>query len=147
MDNFEDTSSSLLQGANATAPLYEFLGTVPGFDWLQDFIPQWVKLDIRMIAAALTILGMLSGALQFLQSVTMKFYWYITRFLTASVSINARDKLNREVLNWVGAQVLTRQGARIVTARSEGLESDAYSYHRIRQPRIDYGADQRQPIQ
>lgn len=147
MDGFNEMSSSLLYSANATAPLYEFLGKVPGLGWLQDFISQWLKLDITTVAAALTILGTLSGVLQFLQSLAVRGYWYITRFFTASVSINARDKLNREVLNWVGAQVLIRQGTRIVTARSEKIESDAFYYRRAPQPRIDYEIEKRKPIQ
>lgn len=147
MDGFSDMSSSLLRGANATAPLYDFIGKVPGLGWVQDFISQWVKLDITAIAAAVTILGTLSGVLQFLQTFAIKTYWYITRFFTASVSINARDKLNREVLNWIGAEILTRQGTRIVTARSEKIETDAFYYRRAPEPRIDYDLEKRKPIQ
>lgn len=148
MNDFQDMSSSLLGGANVTAPLYELVSTVPGLGWLQDFISQWLKLDITTIAAALTILGTLSGVFQFAQAFAIKIYWYITRFFTASVSINARDKLNREVLNWMGAQVLTRQRARIVTARSEQINNDAFNYYtRLRRERVDYDDGKRKPIQ
>lgn len=81
-----------------------------------------------MIAAALSILGTVSGAFQYLQDLPMKFSWYITHFFTASVSINSRDRLNLEVLNWVSAQVLARQNPRIVTAYSHELDSDAFHY-------------------
>ncbi|KAF3766176.1 P-loop containing nucleoside triphosphate hydrolase protein [Cryphonectria parasitica EP155] len=127
----------------------EFLGNVAGFGWLQGFISQWIKLDITTIAAAVTILGTLSGVFQFLHSFAVKVYWYVTRFFTASVSINARDKLNREVLNWVGSQVLAQQGARVITARSSQIHSDAFFYYR-RTPqieRIDYEVEKRKPIQ
>ncbi|KAJ0125307.1 mitochondrial chaperone bcs1 [Diaporthe amygdali] len=144
MDGFND----LLRDANTTAPfLQDFLGRIPGLAWLQSFVSQWLKLDITTIAAALTILGTISGVLGFLQTIAVKLYWYITRFFTASVSINARDKLNREVLNWLGAQVLVRQGTRIVTARSEKIESDAFYYRRTPEPRDDYSMDKRKPIQ
>lgn len=143
-----DGINDLLRDANTTAPfLQDFLGKIPGLGWLQGFISQWVKLDITTIAAALTILGTISGVLGFLQSIAIKLYWYITRFFTASVSINARDKLNREVLNWLGAQVLVRQGTRIITARSEQIESDAFYYRRAPEPRDDYSMDKRKPIQ
>lgn len=143
-----DGINDLLRDANTTAPfLQDFLGRIPGLGWLQSFISQWVKLDITTIAAALTILGTISGVLGFLQTIAVKLYWYITRFFTASVSINARDKLNREVLNWLGAQVLVRQGTRIVTARSEQIESDAFYYRRAPEPRDDYSMDKRKPIQ
>lgn len=147
MDGLADMSSSLLKGANATAPLYDMIGKVPGLGWIQEFISQWVKLDITAIAAAVTILGTLSGVLQFLRTAAIKTYWWITRFFTASVSINARDKLNREVLNWVGSEILTRQGTRVVTARSEKIESDAFYYRRTPEPRIDYDVAKRKPIQ
>lgn len=147
MDGLADMSSSLLRGANATAPLYDMIGKVPGLGWIQEFISHWVKLDITAIAAAVTILGTLSGVLQFLRTAAIKTYWWITRFFTASVSINARDKLNREVLNWVAAEVLTRQGTRVVTARSEKIETDAFYYRRTPQPRIDYDVEKRKPIQ
>lgn len=143
-----DGINDLLRDANTTAPfLQDFLSKIPGLGWLQGFISQWVKLDITTIAAALTILGTISGVLGFLQTIAVKLYWYITRFFTASVSINARDKLNREVLNWLGAQVLVRQGTRIVTARSEQIESDAFYYRRAPEPRDDYSMDKRKPIQ
>lgn len=147
MDGFADMSSSLLRGANATAPLYDIIGKVPGLGWIQHFISQWIKLDITAIAAAVTILGTLSGVLQFLRTAAVKTYWWITRFFTASVSINARDKLNREVLNWVGAEVINRQGTRVVTARSEEIKSDAFYYRRTPDPRIDYEVEKRKPIQ
>lgn len=143
-----DGINDLLRDANTTAPfLQDFLGKIPGLGWLQSFVSQWLKLDITTIAAALTILGTISGVLGFLQTIAIKSYWYITRFFTASVSINARDKLNREVLNWLGAQVLIRQGTRIVTARSEKIESDAFYYRRTPEPRDDYSMDKRKPIQ
>lgn len=143
-----DGINDLLRDANNTAPfLQDFLGKIPGLGWLQGFVSQWLKLDITTIAAALTILGTISGVLGFLQTIAIKLYWYITRFFTASVSINARDKLNREVLNWLGAQVLVRQGTRIVTARSEKIESDAFYYRRTPEPRDDYSMDKRKPIQ
>lgn len=143
-----DGINDLLRDANTTAPfLQDFLSKIPGLGWLQAFVSQWLKLDITTIAAALTILGTISGVLGFMQTIAIKLYWYITRFFTASVSINARDKLNREVLNWLGAQVLVRQGTRIVTARSEKIESDAFYYRRTPEPRDDYSMDKRKPIQ
>lgn len=146
MDEFVDMSSSLLRGANTTAPLYDTIGKIPGLGWIQHFVSQWIKLDITAIAAAVTILGTLSGVLQFLRTAAIKTYWWITRFFTASVSINGRDKLNREVLNWISAEVIGRRGTRVVTALSEELESDAF-YYRPPKPRIDLHVEKRKPIQ
>lgn len=146
MDGLADMSSSLLRGANATAPLYDMIAKVPGLGWVQDFLSHWVKLDITAIAAAVTILGTLSGVLQFLRVASVKTYWWITRFFTASISINARDLLNRQVLNWVAAEILTRQATRVLTARSEEIETDAFYYHRTPEPRIDYHVEKRKPI-
>ncbi|PSR77249.1 P-loop containing nucleoside triphosphate hydrolase protein [Coniella lustricola] len=145
---FQGASSSILSGTNATAPLYELISTVPGLGWLRAFVSQWLKLDITTIAAAMTILGTLSGCLQLLHAFCSKIYWYFIRFLTASVSINGKDKLNREVLNWIGAQVLTHSRARIMTAQSEQVRNDAFGYYaRKSRERVDYETENRKPIQ
>lgn len=144
MDEIRDLSSL----ANGTS-IPDFIKDVPGIGWLHRLLSTWLKLDITMIAAALTILGTISGLLGVLQTTAVKLYWYITRWFTASVSINARDKLNREVLNWLGANVLERQGTRILTARSEQIETDAFYYRRSPPSidRSDFTMDKRKPIQ
>src|SRR5208337_4072831 len=93
------------------------------------------------------IFGMMSSAFPVLQSATVRVYWWITRFFTASISIASNDRLNREVLNWVGAQVLPRQATRILTARTEVLDNDAWHYRRARRSRDDYSFEKRIPIQ
>ena len=59
--------------------------------------------DFDWKSAVMTTFGMLSSALPLVQSAAIKVYWWITRFFTASVSVAANDRLNREVLNWMGA--------------------------------------------
>jgi hypothetical protein len=101
--------------------------STPDFLWLRAFFAQWLKLDLTTLAAALTIYGTLSGALKDLQGIALKIYWWFTRFFTASISITSNDRLNREIINWLGAQILTRSGTRILTARTESIRSDAWS--------------------
>jgi hypothetical protein len=56
----------------------------------------------------------------------MKAYWWIIRLFTASISIGAKDLLNREILGWIGTQVLDRQDTRILTARTKSIQTGYY---------------------
>src|SRR3569833_2549256 len=135
---FGNARTTLLGGATGSSTSIEdLLENTPGFSYFSDFFSRWLKLDITTIAALMTIFGMISGALPMVQTAAVKIYWWITRFFTASISIGANDRLNREVLNWLGAQVLPRQATRILTARSEVLDSDAWHYRRMPRERDD----------
>lgn len=119
--------------------------TTPGFGFLQRFFSTWFNLDLTTLAVILTVFGAISQGTQQLKGVALHVYRWITRFFTASVSIPGNDRLNREVLNWLGAQVLTRQDTRILTARSAAAENDAWDFRRIK--RNDYHHEKRMPIQ
>jgi mitochondrial chaperone BCS1 len=140
--------TSLLTGGNATASIQDILAKSPGFGFLQKFFSTWLKLDITTLAAVLTIFGTLSGGLKDLHGVALKVYWWITKFFTASISIASSDRLNREVINWLGARILTRQGTRILTACSEKIRNDSWSYFRKTSlERNDYQDQKRIPVQ
>ncbi|KAK8064430.1 hypothetical protein PG994_007068 [Apiospora phragmitis] len=78
--------------------------TTPGFATLQDFFLRWLNLDVTTIAVAITAFGAISTGTQQLKFVAGHVYRWVTRLFTASVSISGNDRLNREVLNWIGAQ-------------------------------------------
>jgi chaperone BCS1 len=121
--------------------------STPGFGFFQSFFKTWLKLDLTTLAAALTIFGTISSASVVLKSFGMKVYWWFTALFTASISITSSDRLNREILNWIGAQVLTRQATRILTARTETIQNDAWHPRRTQVERNDYNHEKRVPIQ
>lgn len=92
-------------------------------------------------------MGAASSGAQSIQETGSKLYWWVVRFLTASISIAGNDRLNREVLNWLGAHVLLKRGTRILTANSETIRNDAWSYRRVSQERNDYHHEKRMPVQ
>lgn len=154
LNNLRDAiaRTSLLGAATRTGPIQDLLGkSVPGFDFLQRFFLTWLKVDLTTLATAITVFGIMSGSIQDLYRGASKLYqsayWWITRFLTASISIASSDRLNREVLNWLGANVLTKQRTRILTARSETIQNEAWSYRRVTHERNDYHHEKRVPIQ
>ncbi|GAB1320934.1 Mitochondrial chaperone bcs1 [Madurella fahalii] len=117
------SARSLLAGASGMT-VEDLEQHIPGFAVLQSFFKTWLRLDLTSI---LTIAA-------------------IVRFLTASVSIAGNDRLNREVLNWLGAHVLTKNGTRILTANSERIRNEAWHYSRVSQERNDYHHDKRLPV-
>src|SRR6266536_2221522 len=137
--------TSLLGQATGTSIRELLEQSTPGFSFLQEFFSTWLKLDLTTLATALTIFGTISGALGDLEGLALKVYWWFTRLFTASISVASSDRLNKEILNWVGAQVLTRQGTRILTARTEAIQSD--SWYSRKTERNDYHHEKRVPIQ
>ncbi|KAJ9149542.1 p-loop containing nucleoside triphosphate hydrolase protein [Coniochaeta hoffmannii] len=141
---FQFARSSL--GATNSSSTQDFLDATPGLGWIHTVLQSWLKLDLATLAAVLTITGTITSTFHTLKNVAVKLYWWITRFFTASISIPANDRLNREILNWVGARVLERQGTRILTAGTEPLETDAWAYRRFGVERNDYHHEKRTPI-
>ena len=121
--------------------------STPGFSFMRAFFKTWLKLDLTTLAAALTIFGTISSASVVLKGLGMKVYWWFTALFTASISIASSDRLNREIVNWIGAQVLTRQATRILTARTETIQNDAWHPRRTAVERNDYNHEKRVPIQ
>ncbi|KAK4246153.1 BCS1 N terminal-domain-containing protein [Corynascus novoguineensis] len=120
---------------------------IPGFMMLRDFFQKWLKLDVTTLLTAAALLGAASSGVHSVQQTGSKLYWWIVRFLTASISIAGNDRLNREVLNWLGAHVLSKKGTRVLTANSETIRNDAWSYRRVSQERNDYHHEKRMPVQ
>jgi chaperone BCS1 len=77
--------------------------------------------------------------------VTLKIYWWFTRFFTASISIAGSDRLNREILNWLGSEVLMPKGTRILTARTETIQNDVWYPRRVEE-QDEFHLDKRVPI-
>ncbi|KAK7994538.1 hypothetical protein PG991_016126 [Apiospora marii] len=125
------------------------LRLTPGFATLQDFFLRWLNLDVTTIAVAITAFGAISTGTQHLRYLAGHVYRWVTRLFTASVSISGNDRLNREVLNWIGAKVLLHQETRILTARSEiTTQNDAWDFRRVHMKRNDHRhGGKRLPIQ
>nr|XP_036583943.1 mitochondrial chaperone bcs1 [Colletotrichum truncatum]KAF6793202.1 mitochondrial chaperone bcs1 [Colletotrichum truncatum] len=120
--------------------------SAPGFSALQKFFSRWFRLDLTTIVLLISFSGDIPNALNGIQKLWTQIYWWITRFFTASISIASNDKLNREVLNWLGAHVLTRQGTRVLTAKTEIIQNDAW-YYRKPIERDDLHHEKRVPVQ
>ncbi|KAJ9149352.1 P-loop containing nucleoside triphosphate hydrolase protein [Pleurostoma richardsiae] len=141
--------TSLAGGSAGINNTFQTLLRTPTFRFLHRFFSTWLKVDITTLAALLTVYGVVSAGIRDLHSIALKIYWYITRFFTASVSIAGNDRLNKEILGWLGANVLIRQNPRIVTARSETVDNKSAWYTRLRAPveRNDYTTEKRVPVQ
>ncbi|KAB5576282.1 BCS1 N terminal-domain-containing protein [Coniochaeta sp. 2T2.1] len=138
--------TSVLGATSNNGTMQDFLEATPGLGSIQTLLQSWLKLDLATLAAVLTITGTISSTMRTIGDIALKVYWWITRFFTASISIPANDRLNREILNWVGAKVLERQGTRILTAGTEAVETDAWHYRRFQVERNDYSHEKRMPI-
>jgi len=138
--------TSLLSNDKSTT-VQDLEKRIPGFSVLQDFFKKWLRLDLTTLLTAAALMGAASSGAQSIQETGSKVYWWIVRFLTASISIAGNDRLNREVLNWLGAHVLLKKGTRILTANSETIRNDAWSYRRVNQERNDYHHEKRMPVQ
>ncbi|KAL1840393.1 hypothetical protein VTJ49DRAFT_519 [Mycothermus thermophilus] len=137
--------TTVLNGGSST--ISDLEERIPGFSILQDFFKKWLRLDLTTLLTAAALMGAASSGAQSLQDTGTKIYWWIVRFLTASISIAGHDRLNREVLNWLGAHVLSKGRARILTANSETIQNDAWSYRRVSQERNDFHHEKRMPVQ
>ncbi|GKT63078.1 mitochondrial chaperone BCS1 [Colletotrichum tofieldiae] len=148
-DIFRLTKASFFSGGGdlTSQGFNDFLDrTAPGFRTLSKFFSTWLRLDLTTMILLISFSGDIPRALTGLQNLGTQIYWWITRFFTASISIGSNDKLNREVLNWLGAHVLTKQGTRVLTARTEVIQNDAW-YYRKPVERDDLHHEKRVPVQ
>lgn len=138
--------TSLLNGSGPNS-VEDFEQRIPGFSVMQNFFKKWLRLELTTVLTIAALMGAASSGVQSLQETGSKIYWWIVRFLTASISIAGNDRLNREVLNWLGAHVLTQKSTRILTANSESVRNEAWHYRRVTQERNDLHHEKRMPVQ
>ncbi|KAK3313675.1 BCS1 N terminal-domain-containing protein [Apodospora peruviana] len=142
------TTSFLNMPGNSSSAYSQFEDRIPGFGMLQGFLKTWLKLDLTTVVTIAALIGAASGGIQSLRATGSKLSWWVVKFFTATISITGSDRLNREVINWLGAQVLTKHGTRILTAHSETIQSDAHYWYRSRRTeRHDYHDEKRAPVQ
>lgn len=146
MSGFIQFARNSLGPPSNSSSMQDFLDATPGLGFVQTLLHSWLKLDLATLAAVLTITGTISSTFRIVGDVALKLYWWVMRFFTASISVPANDRLNREILNWVGARVLERQNTRILTAGTEAVETDAWHYRRFAVERHDYHHEKRMPI-
>lgn len=140
-------NSTPILGDEARSSIQDILKRfIPGWVAIDAFYSTWLNLDLTTLAAVLTVFGTVGNAVRDLRDVSFKLYWWITTFFTASISINGSDRLNREVINWLGANVLTRQGTRILTACSETINNDSWSWRYRPVERTDFHHEKRLPV-
>ncbi|KXX73993.1 putative mitochondrial chaperone BCS1-B [Madurella mycetomatis] len=139
------STASLLSSASGMT-VEDLEQRIPGFSILQNFFKTWLRLDLTAVLTIAALMDAASSGARSLQNMGSKLYWWIVRFLTASISIAGNDRLNREVLNWLGAHVLTKKGTRILTANSERIRNEAWHYRRVSQERNDYHHEKRLPV-
>ncbi|TLS29254.1 hypothetical protein PpBr36_00024 [Pyricularia pennisetigena] len=137
-----------LQAATGGTTIQDILNrTAPGLSFIPSFLRKWLQVDISAIIGLLSLIGAMSSGFHFLNHISLKLYWTLTRFCTASVAVAASDRLNREVLNWLSSTVLTRQGTRVLAARSEMVNDERYYYHRAKSVRDDCANETRRPVE
>lgn len=104
---------SLANGAG-NAPIHLLEKLIPGLAPLQQLVKKWTGIDIKKIVVFVVFLGGLQYCAQFLWQRCSTF---LKQFLFSSVSIPPEDRLNKEVLAWMSANVVAN-GARYITAKS-----------------------------
>lgn len=138
--------TSLLNGGSSNASMQDLEQRIPGYLMLQNFFKRWLRLELTTVLTIAALMGAASSGVQSVQETGSKMYWWIVRFLTASISIAGNDRLNREVLNWLGAHVLTKKNTRILTANSESIRNESWHYRHV-QERNDFHHEKRMPVQ
>ncbi|KAK8064698.1 Mitochondrial chaperone BCS1 [Apiospora phragmitis] len=118
----------------ASAPSVPSRG-IAYFRVLVDFFRRWVRTDINTLTASLAVIGALKTGLASVFGLLMDLRRYLGHFLTSSVTINGSDKLNREVINWLGAHVLERKQTRSLLAQSNSNTAAPLWYMAVRDDR------------
>ncbi|KAK4461540.1 BCS1 N terminal-domain-containing protein [Cladorrhinum samala] len=148
MDSLSSFTSTLsLLGLGTTSSADELEKILPGFKFLNKFFRSWFRVTLSGLFTFVALAGALSTGANSLSEGVTKIYWQTVRYITATISIAGNDRLNREVLNWLGAHVLSKRSTRVLTANSEPLQSDAWSYRRVSTERNDYHHEKRVPVQ
>jgi mitochondrial chaperone BCS1 len=99
------------------------------------FISKYLKLNPATIGATITIFGSILTAIPVVERAGRKIYSWIISFFTVSITVDSNDRLHRDIINWVGSQVLEPRGHRTLTAQSETIRSESKSMHHWGSPR------------
>lgn len=91
-----------------------------GVDFLRELIGHWVSgLDITRLGSLAACVGAAPAAWRFITTAWREVYGWVRQFFISSVTIPARDPLNRHVTNWVMANVVQNRSIRSFTARTQ----------------------------
>ncbi|KAI1759172.1 mitochondrial chaperone BCS1 [Hypoxylon sp. FL1150] len=94
--------------------------SMQGIDILRDVIGHWVSgLDITRLGSLAACVGAAPAAWRFLRTAWREVYGWVRQFFISSVTIPARDPLNRHVTNWIVANVVQHRSIRSFTARTQ----------------------------
>jgi len=105
-------------------------------DFFKKFFATWLKLDPATLAAALTIGSTLMNGVTAVQGFLKRMYNACLEFLTASISIPAYDDLNKDILNWIGANVLESRSPRNLAAKTDDV-GNMFTYFKKRKDLSD----------
>lgn len=79
------------------------------------------------------------------QVLAEKVHWAITRCMTASISIQRGEKVNKDVTKWIGENVIARQSPRVLAAQTSYVVKDEFSYwHNLKNKTA--GVDRKPPL-
>lgn len=105
-------------------------------DFFQKFFATWLKVDPATLAAALTIGSTLMNGVAVVKGILKRMYNACLEFLTASISIPAYDDLNKDILNWIGANVLDSRSPRNLAAKTDDV-GNMFTYFKKRKDLSD----------
>jgi len=111
------------------------------------FIAFFHKIDFTTWTLAIAVLGTFPSALHQLRAAASGLLWWAAKHFMSSVSIGANDRLNKEVINWVGNRVLPRRAARTLNARTEVISTNVPYWRVQTTERDDVTHEKRVPIQ
>ncbi|CAJ2509621.1 Uu.00g146470.m01.CDS01 [Anthostomella pinea] len=113
---------------------------------LQRFFKEWLKINLTTLALALSIFGAASAGIGQIQDLGRRIWNSIAKFFVSSISVSGDDKLNQEIIHWLGHHVLPRQELRSLTAQTESLSYyGSYQILAMRELGGDHRKD-REPI-
>lgn len=109
----------------AYGALSKMHGIFQDLEYVLQFFKNWLKLDIPTLATAIVVSTNLSAGshgLTRLQALSCRIYEYFTAFFSSSISIQGSDRLNREVLDWLRANVFPKRNIRTFAAQTMGSD-------------------------
>ncbi|KAK8118147.1 ATPase [Apiospora kogelbergensis] len=97
-----------------------------GLGLLRDLAGRWsADLDLTRLGSLIALAGLAPAAWRLLRGAWHETYGWVQQFFLATVTIPARDPLNRHVMAWVLAHVIEPRRVRALTARTRLHAADA----------------------